>query len=222
VAKISLIRTYRVFSSGSGRRRKDGCGSDGRSGLGVAALHVQTSHLDSASENARPTAGPAPLLERRGTKISRMSPRVVFENSCREDSARESDERTPSPRFESAACGAGSFLAAGHGLDSCELDCGPQILSRDPVTFVFSAQRVSRTGRMRVDGPEDSFSTKVQVVLSAPETRPVRTSGRIVDILPAMNGGDSYGVPAGFGGISGFLPRLRRTTKRLNFRAIHP
>src|SRR6266480_2737090 len=27
------------------------------------------------------------------------------------------------------------------------------------------------------------------------------------DILPAMNGRDSYGVPAGFAGISGFLPR---------------
>src|SRR2546429_1679047 len=27
------------------------------------------------------------------------------------------------------------------------------------------------------------------------------------DILPAMNGGDSYGVPAGFTGISGFLPQ---------------
>src|SRR6266566_3133452 len=28
-----------------------------------------------------------------------------------------------------------------------------------------------------------------------------------LDILPAMNGGDSYGVPAGFAGISGFLPQ---------------
>src|SRR6266480_2382092 len=27
------------------------------------------------------------------------------------------------------------------------------------------------------------------------------------DILPAMNGRDSYGVPAGFAGISGFLPQ---------------
>ncbi len=27
-----------------------------------------------------------------------------------------------------------------------------------------------------------------------------------VDILPAMNGRDSYGVPAGFAGTSGFLP----------------
>src|SRR2546423_8337964 len=34
VAKISLIRTYRDFSSG--RSGNDGCGSDGRSGLGVA------------------------------------------------------------------------------------------------------------------------------------------------------------------------------------------
>ena len=138
VAKISLIRTYRVFSSGSGRRRKDGCGSDGRSGLGVAGN----------SPARRLTFKPAIL--------------------------------TPRPRMRGpAAGGAGSFLAAGHGLDSCELDCGLQILSRDPVTFVFSAQRVSRTGRIRVDGTEDSFSTKVQVVLSAPETRPGRTSGRI-------------------------------------------
>jgi len=185
VAKISLIRTYRVFSSGSGRRRKDGCGSDGRSGLGVAGN----------SPARRFTFKPAIL--------------------------------TPRPRMRGpTAGGAGSFLAAAHGLDSCELDCGLQILSRDPVTFVFSAQRVSGTGRIRVDGTEDSFSTKAQVVLSAPETRPGRTSGRIVDILPAMNGGDSYGVPAGFAGISGLTATTallqRRTTKRLNFRAIRP
>ena len=29
----------------------------------------------------------------------------------------------------------------------------------------------------------------------------------VVDILPAMNGRDSYGVAAGFAGISGFLPQ---------------
>ncbi len=133
---------------------------------------------------------------------------------------------TPRPRMRGpTAGGAGSFLAAAHGLDSCELDCGLQILSRDPVTFVFSAQRVSGTGRIRVDGTEDSFSTKAQVVLSAPETRPGRTSGRIVDILPAMNGG-VLGSPRWFCGNLWVPPTTallqRRTTKRLNFRAIRP
>src|SRR6266581_5242861 len=88
-------------------------------------------------------------LSGRVTKIARMSPRVVSENSCHQDSARECDERTPSRRFEYAAGGAGSFVAAGHGLGFCELDCGPQILPRDPVNVVFSAQRVSWTGQIR-------------------------------------------------------------------------
>ncbi|OLD83142.1 MAG: hypothetical protein AUF67_01800 [Acidobacteria bacterium 13_1_20CM_58_21] len=47
-----------------------------------------------------------------------------------------------------------------------------------------------------------------------------------MEILPAMNGRDSYGVPAGFAGISGFLPQppyfSRGLRLRLYFRAIRP
>src|SRR5437016_3253107 len=137
VAKISLIRTYRYLSSG--RSGNDGCGSDGRSGLGVAGNSpARRFTFKRAILTRRPRMrgqrrGLLPYLSVGATKVARMSPRVVSENSCHEDSARESDERAPSRRFEHAAGGAGSFVATRHGLDLSELDCGPQILSRDPV-----------------------------------------------------------------------------------------
>ena len=53
------------------------------------------------------------------TEAAQIGPRVVSEESCHEDRSRESDERTPSRRFEYAASCAGGFVRAGRELDSC-------------------------------------------------------------------------------------------------------
>ena len=69
------------------------------------------------------------------------------------------------------------------------------------------------------------FSAVLRLVARA-RAEEGRSAYRPIDMLPAMNGRDSYGVPAGFAGISGFLTQppyfsggLRRG---FYFRAIRP